>query len=307
MAENTDRDKRITDSLYGGDQRYRLSQEAVLGIGGVRMLRALGYHNIERFHMNEGHSSLLTLELLDEEAKKDGRERVTHKDIQAVREKCIFTTHTPVPSVHDQFSLDMVQEVLGRHAISEMEEVFCCDGRLNMTYLQLIFSGMAHPQDYRGKEMIKHLLQMKESLRENIKTVYLENYDLKIARMMASGVDLWLSTPLPPLEASGTSGMKAAINGVPSLSVLDGWWVEGHIEGFTGWSIGEKAQSSEESDDPSVHASSLYNKLEQSIIPMFYQDQSRYIDVMLHTIALNGSFFNTHRMIHQYVLNAYFR
>lgn len=140
VAENTDGDRRITDSLYGGDQRYRLSQEAVLGIGGVRMLRALGYLNIERFHMNEGHSSLLTLELLDEEAKKDGRESITHKDIEAVREKCIFTTHTPVPAGHDQFPMDLVGQVLSRRVIFEMEDVFCCEGRLNLTYLALNLS-----------------------------------------------------------------------------------------------------------------------------------------------------------------------
>ncbi len=120
---------------------------------------------------------------------------------------------------------------------------------------------------------------------------------------MTAGVDVWLNTPQPPLEASGTSGMKAALNGVPSLSVLDGWWIEERIEGVTGWAIGDGER--QESDRSPV-VSSLYDKLELVILPLFYQERERFIDVMLHTIALNGSFFNTHRMIQQYVLKAYF-
>jgi len=116
-----------------------------------------------------------------------------------------------------------------------------------------------------------------------------------------------LNTPQRPYEASGTSGMKAALNGVPSLSVLDGWWIEGHIEGITGWSIGENEGRMGENHDPSQDATFLYQKLEHVVIPLFYQKQDRFIDVMRHTIALNGSFFNTQRMLQQYVLNAYFR
>jgi starch phosphorylase len=443
VAENSESDRRLTDYLYGGDQRYRLCQEIILGIGGVRMLRALGYSGIERFHMNEGHSSLLTLELLDEEAKRAGREEINREDVEPVKEKCIFTTHTPVPAGHDKFPLDLVERVLGHRAVFDMKDVFCCDDLLNMTYLalnlshyvngvarrhgeisrlmfarysidsitngvhaetwaapsfqslfdrhmpgwrqdshslrsalgmseqevwrahleakkeliqfvnresnagmdkdiltigfarrvteykrwgllfhdldrlrsiaeknggfQLIYSGKAHPQDQIGKEIIKGIFQLKESLKDHVKIAYLSNYDMDLARMLVSGVDLWLNTPQPPLEASGTSGMKAAINGVPSLSVLDGWWVEGHIEGVTGWSIGENGRADKESSDNREDAASLYNKLEQVIIPLFYKERDRYIDVMLHAIAINGSFFNTHRMMHQYVLNAYFR
>ena len=124
--------------------------------------------------------------------------------------------------------------------------------------------------------------------------------------MITSGVDLWLNTPQPPMEASGTSGMKAALNGVPSFSVLDGWWVEGHIEGVTGWSIGETRRDTEESNNWSKDASSIYDKLERIILPLFYRDRDRFVDVMRHCIALNGSFFNTHRMIQEYVLKAYF-
>lgn len=458
LPENTDWDRTLTHSLYGGDQHYRLCQELILGIGGVRMLRALGYDRIERFHMNEGHASLLTLELLDEEAKRAGRKSVTRSDIETVKGKCIFTTHTPVPAGHDQFPLDLMRRVLGeRDDFLDMKDVFCTDmvahilrqrvfnleeiirgeNKLNMTYLalnlshyvngvakkhgevsklmfaeynidaitngvhastwtaehfqklydshipgwkqdnfslryalsipkqeirdahtetkkglieyvnretnigmsvdvftigfarraatykradllftdierlksisskaglfQIVYAGKAHPQDQAGKEVIQRIFQAKEALKGDVKIAYLDNYDMEIGKMMTSGVDVWLNTPQPPLEASGTSGMKAALNGVPSLSVLDGWWIEGCIEGVTGWSIGEKGSS-----DSSKDAASLYSKLEQTILPIFYHERDRFIDIMLHCIALNGSFFNTHRMVQQYVLNAYF-
>jgi len=458
LPENSEWDRTLTDFLYGGDQHYRLCQELILGIGGVRMLRALGYDRIERLHMNEGHASLLTLELLDEEAKKAGRESVMRSDIEAVKRKCIFTTHTPVPAGHDQFPIDLMRRVLGeRDDFLDMKDVYCTDlvahilrqrvsdlndvirgeNKLNMTYLalnlshyvngvakkhgevsklmfaeytidaitngvhaatwtagsfqklydghipgwrqdnfslryalsipkqeiwnahtetkkelieyvnretnigmgvdvftigfarraatykraellftdierlksisskagpfQVIYAGKAHPQDQEGKEIIKRIFQAKEELKNNVRIAYIENYDMELGKLMTSGVDLWLNTPQPPLEASGTSGMKAALNGVPSLSVLDGWWIEGCIEGKTGWSIGEKGSA-----DASNDAASLYSKLEQTIIPMFYHERDNFIDIMVHCIALNGSFFNTHRMVEQYVLNAYF-
>ena len=460
LPENTEWDRTLTHYLYGGDQHYRLCQEVILGIGGVRMLRALGYDRIERFHMNEGHASLLTLELLDEEAKKADRRSCGRDDIEAVRAKCVFTTHTPVPAGHDQFPIDLVRRVLGeRDDFLDMKDVYCTglvnhlvgdrprvsglkevvqgENNLNMTYLalnlshyvngvakrhgdisrlmfaeytidaitngvhaatwvsepfqrlydryipgwkqdnfsfryalsipkqeiwnahtetkkqlieyvnretnmgmgvdvltigyarraatykradllftdigrlksisskagpfQVIYAGKAHPQDQGGKEVIKRIFQAKEALKKNIKIAYLENYDMEVGKMMTSGVDVWLNTPQPPLEASGTSGMKAAFNGVPSLSILDGWWIEGCIEGKTGWSIGEKGSADAPND-----AASLYSKLEEVIVPMFYHGRDRFIDVMLHGIALNGSFFNTQRMMQQYVLNAYF-
>lgn len=145
-------------------------------------------------------------------------------------------------------------------------------------------------------------------LKDHIKIVYLANYDWKLARLMTAGADVWLNTPLSPLEASGTSGMKAAINGVPSLSILDGWWIEGCIEGVTGWAIGERTDTSTETPEQSGRdAALLYEKLEQVVIPTFYRDRDRFLDIMRHAIALNGSFFNTQRMMLQYVLKAYFR
>jgi starch phosphorylase len=439
LPDNTDWDRALTHFLYGGDRRYRLCQEVVLGIGGVRMLRALGYNNIARFHMNEGHASLLTLELLDEKARIAGRQSISHDDIAEVRQQCVFTTHTPVPAGHDQFPLELVNRVLGRQEVFSMPEVFCCEGLLNMTYLalnlshyvngvakkhgevsqhlfagyvidsitngvhaatwtaesfqqlydhyipgwrqdnfslryalsmpkpevwqahsqakrqlihsvnretnagmdvdvftlgfarrattykradllfadldrlrriaatvgavQVVYAGKAHPQDSGGKELIQRIFQAKEALKPDIKIAYLANYDMDLGKLMTAGVDVWLNTPQPPLEASGTSGMKAALNGVPSLSVLDGWWIEGRIEGVTGWAIGEDGR---DDGDRSKVVSSLYDKLEQVVLPLFYVKREGFLDVMLHTIALNGSFFNTHRLMQQYVLKAYY-
>jgi starch phosphorylase len=438
IPENADYDRTLTNHLYGGDHYYRLCQEVVLGIGGVRMLRGLGYNEVARFHMNEGHSSLIALELLDERARAAGRSSIAHQDVEAVRRQCIFTTHTPVPAGHDKFPLDLVAKVIGRPEVEEMKHVFCFEGLLNMTYLalnvsafvngvakkhgeisrqmftgynidditngvhgatwtsepfqqlydryipgwrqdnlslryalsiprrelwkahavaktlllqyveektglamsvdvftfgfgrraaaykradllftdldrlrklttglgplQVIFSGKAHPQDQAGKEVIHRVFEGIEALRKDVKVAYLENYDLNLGKMLTSGVDVWLNTPQPPLEASGTSGMKAALNGVPSLSILDGWWIEGCIEGVTGWAIGNATSG----DDRSRDAGSLYDKLEKAIFPLYLQNRSGFIDVMRHAIALNGSFFNTHRMIQQYVLKAYF-
>jgi starch phosphorylase len=124
---------------------------------------------------------------------------------------------------------------------------------------------------------------------------------MRWGRLITSGVDLWLNTPMRPQEASGTSGMKAAMNGVPSFSVVDGWWAEGHIEGVTGWAIG----SNELAEDPSVEVATLYDKLEREIVPMFYGRPNRYTEIMRNSIALNGSFFNTQRMVLQYIANAY--
>jgi starch phosphorylase len=442
LPENTPWDRRLTDTLYGGDEHYRLCQEVILGIGGVRMLRALGHDRIRQFHMNEGHASLLALQLLDEEAVRAGRTQVNQEDVEAVRAQCIFTTHTPVPAGHDQFPLDLVTRVLGQRDLYEMKDVFCCEDRLNMTYLalnlshyvngvakrhglvsqhmfahyeidaitngvhvpswtsasferlfdrhipdwradnfalryalsipgnevwdahqqekqklidhinretgaamdrdtftigfarrataykrpdllfrdlnrlrsiaqrygglQVVFAGKAHPQDQPGKALIRQVFESRQALRPEIKLAWLTNYDMAIGRLMTAGVDLWLNTPQPPLEASGTSGMKAALNGVPSLSILDGWWIEGCIEGVTGWAIGTDGRQPELRPDGQFDAASLYDKLEQFILPLFCDDRQHYGDIMRHAIALNGSFFNTQRMLQQYVLKAYF-
>jgi len=442
LEENTEGDRTLTDSLYGGDSHYRLCQEAILGLGGVRMLRALGYLDIERFHMNEGHAGLLTLELLNERMQKEKSNSINDEDIKAVRESCVFTTHTPVAAGHDRFPLDIVHRVIGDHPAFDMPNVFCCDGQLNMTYLalnlshyvngvakkhgevsrlmfasykidsitngvhiatwtsqpfqklfdqyipgwrednfslryalnipnpqiwqahmdakrelihlvnreynsgmdldiltlgfarraatykradllftnierlktiaaqsqglQIIYAGKAHPRDQQGKELIQRIHQAKELLQPEIKLAYLANYDMELGGLITAGVDLWLNTPQPPMEASGTSGMKAALNGVPSLSILDGWWIEGCIENITGWAIGKLPDAEDRSRDSAQDADSLYEKLENKVVPMYYQDRDRFINIMSHAIALNGSFFNTQRMMQQYVLRAYF-
>lgn len=171
--------------------------------------------------------------------------------------------------------------------------------------LQIVYAGKAHPQDNGGKEIIKRIVRLKDVLKQEIPVVYLADYDIELGKLIAAGVDVWLNTPQRPLEASGTSGMKAALNGVPSLSILDGWWIEGCIEGITGWSIAERSGKPAEASAVSRDAASLYEKLERVVVPLFYRNRDRFVDVMLHSIALNGSFFNSHRMIQQYVLNAY--
>jgi glycogen phosphorylase len=469
LPENDPRDRELTGSLYGGDPYYRLAQEMLLGIGGVRMLRALGHTELMRYHMNEGHAALLTIELLEEEAKRAGRSSVKGEDIERVRSKCVFTTHTPVPAGHDKFPVEYLTRLnpeLGRifdekdassaeliKSILQVEQSFPNlveaakrGASLNMTYLalglsnyingvaklhgevsrkmfpnvpieaitngvhaatwcsapfrdlfdrhipswrednyslrgalglppeevwaahllakhdlleavrkktglrldpeaftigfarratgykradlilsdldrlrhiaknvgsfQIVFAGKAHPKDAGGKDIIRRIFKAKKALKKNVSIVFLDNYNMDLGGTLTSGGDLWLNTPQWPLEASGTSGMKAALNGVPSLSILDGWWVEGHIEGVTGWSIGESHRrdpSPEAVTDNAQDAESLYAKLESVIIPMFYEDRNRYLAVMQHAIAINGSFFNTQRMVQQYITDAYLR
>jgi starch phosphorylase len=172
--------------------------------------------------------------------------------------------------------------------------------------IQVIYAGKAHPRDQGGKELIKRIFRAKQALENDIRIVYLADYNMTLGAMITAGVDIWLNTPEPPMEASGTSGMKAALNGVPNLSVLDGWWIEGHIEGVTGWAIGDIVQGKGEYRDHSLDAPSLYDKLEKVIVPLFYRERERFVEVMVYSIAINGSFFNTHRMMQEYVLNAYY-
>ena len=449
LKENTPADRVLTQQLYGGDECHRLSQEVVLGIGGIRILRSLRLDTLVQFHMNEGHAALLGLELLDERAKSLGRETFESDDVQAVRRQCVFTTHTPVPAGHDRFSFDLVEQVLGRSDIFNMHEVFCCAGELNMTYLalnlshyvngvakkhgevsrhmlvpkdtnhhydidhitngvhastwtavslaelfdryltgwrednaslrgvlaiqpndiweahqiakhrlvdeissrdgilfdpetitlgfarrataykranllisdperlkrivertgpiQIVYAGKAHPRDDEGKRLIQQIVQMRHRLSPEVRLVYLENYDWELAQMIVAGVDVWLNTPQPPLEASGTSGMKAALNGVPSLSILDGWWIEGCVEGVTGWAFGDSTDATlADADRFARDADALYEKLEQVVMPLYYRKRDEWLRVMSHAIALNGSHFNTQRMVQQYVQKAYY-
>jgi starch phosphorylase len=172
--------------------------------------------------------------------------------------------------------------------------------------IQIIYAGKAHPKDQSGKDTIKKIFDVMKAFHGKVKMTYIHNYDMTISKMMTSGVDLWLNTPRRPREASGTSGMKAAHNGIPQFSTLDGWWLEGCIENITGWAIGPEKTEEKESDDE-IDRHDLYDKLENWIMPKFYNDRDNWIRTMRSCIAINASFFNTNRMIQQYVLNAYFR
>ncbi|MFN3479458.1 MAG: alpha-glucan family phosphorylase [Thermodesulfovibrionales bacterium] len=439
IEENQPLDREITHFLYGGDRAYRLKQEIVLGIGGVRMLEELGFH-IKKYHMNEGHASLLAIELL-KEFKKDIEEVWDERlvwDVEKVKDLCVFTTHTPVEAGHDKFPYELVSKIMGDfiplyvlqdlggkdhlnmtllalnlskyvngvakkhgevsknmfpgyeiHAITNGVHSFTwtCDSfkrlydrylpgwanepelfvrvgripdeelweahmeakrhlldfvkektgvemspdiftigfarrataykradllfsdierleRIGKGRLQIIYAGKAHPKDEAGKFLIERIFVIKEKLKDSIKIVYLENYNIEVASKLVSGVDVWLNTPLRPLEASGTSGMKATHNGVPNFSVLDGWWIEGHIEGFTGWAIGP---SPDVPADPDKDADDLYNKLENIILPIFYNDRHTWVRIMQNAIGKNAYYFNSHRMMRRYVTEAYIR
>ncbi|MDO9573552.1 MAG: alpha-glucan family phosphorylase, partial [Candidatus Contubernalis sp.] len=417
IPEN-DQDSRIlTTYLYGGDLQYRPAQEIILGIGGFRMLQQLGYTGIRKYHMNEGHSSLLALEMLrqlkeERESRENGQDLW---DIEEVRNHCVFTTHTPVPAGHDQFSYKIVEKVLGEfvpwevlkrlggqealnmtllalnlsryingvarkhgeisrkmfpgypidsitngvHVCNWTSNSFCrlydryiqgwCNDPFALRYslaipreeiweahmeakrkmidfvnqntnagmsyhhltigfarrstaykradlifkdlqrlasisnkvgkIQLVFAGKAHPSDSRGKEIIKKVFQYAREMKDSIKIAYVENYNIQTAKFLTSGVDLWLNTPKRPMEASGTSGMKVVMNGIPNFSILDGWWLEGHIEGITGWSIGPR-HIENEADQDDRDARELYDKLEEVIVPLFYDEREKWIDVM---------------------------
>ena len=166
--------------------------------------------------------------------------------------------------------------------------------------LQIVFAGKAHPADTAGKGLIKEVFELAGKIGStgSLRIVYLENYDWELGGILTQGVDVWVNTPRRPYEASGTSGMKAALNGVPSLSILDGWWIEGCAEDVTGWAI-------DDGDTDAAEAASLYDKLEGRIAPMFARPNA-WARMQQHCIAMNGSFFNTDRMLGQYFANAYF-
>jgi len=427
---NAPEDRQITDFLYGGDESYRLKQEIILGIGGIRILNALDF-NLRKYHMNEGHSSLLTLELL----KRNGM------DPDKVRNVCIFTTHTPVEAAFDKFPYDLVQELLNDEFPLDVIKKEGGPDKLNMTLLalnfskyingvtkahmefskklfpghtiwaitngvhsytwtceafrelfdkyipgwanepellvrvdeipnnelwsahmnakkdlldfvnkktnvsmdpsvltigfarrataykratlifsdinqlreinkrgkiQLVLSGKAHPRDISGKEMIREIFRYKTMLKDELKIAYLENYDIDTAAKLTSGVDVWLNTPLPPLEASGTSGMKASHNGVINFSVLDGWWLEGCIEGITGWSIGPSPEEQLNEEDRRIRElQDFYNKLLYLVVPMYYNNRDAWVDMMEKSVGKVAYYFNSHRMMRRYVTEAY--
>jgi starch phosphorylase len=163
---------------------------------------------------------------------------------------------------------------------------------------QVVIAGLAHPRDDSGRGVIKAFHEYAANLKDVLPIVFLPGYDMERAAALVAGCDIWLNTPLPPLEASGTSGMKAALNGTLNLSVLDGWWVEGWVEGVTGWSI--------EGDPPgSGDAAALYAKLRNTVLPLYYGDRGRWVWMMKQSISKIGSTFTSHRMLRRYVTEAY--
>jgi glycogen phosphorylase len=164
---------------------------------------------------------------------------------------------------------------------------------------QVVFAGLAHPHDDVGKHLVARLNELIRQVSNSIPMAFLPDYDMRIAASLVAGVDIWLNTPRPPLEASGTSGMKAALNGVLNMSVLDGWWVEAHIEGVTGWAIGKGAA------DVEMHADDLYDKLARIVLPLYYDDRPRWIFMMKQSISKIGSYFNSQRMMRRYATEAY--
>jgi starch phosphorylase len=433
LPENHPEDRTLSHHLYGGDNRYRLMQEVVLGVGGLRLLFALGCEQLRTLHLNEGHAALAPVELLRRESGEGDW------DFASVRKRTVFTTHTPVAAGHDGFDWPLARRVLGEVVPDRVLSMLGGGERLNMTELalnlshyvngvalrhrevssqlfpryeihqitngvhsrtwtsepfralfdryipgwrhdpwmlhnaaalpaeevwsaheqakemllqtiaqrtgerlrkdaltlgfarrataykrsqlvfsdlerlrrlararplQIVFAGKAHPRDEPGKAAIRAVFAASERLGRDLPVVYLADYDLDLALQLVAGVDVWLNTPQRPQEASGTSGMKAAHNGVPSLSVLDGWWKEGHVEGVTGWSIGG-LEPAEGPEADGADAADLYCKLEQVVAPLFFERRKDWIVLMRQCIALNASFFNAHRMLHQYLAHAY--
>jgi glycogen phosphorylase len=439
FAENDPRDRDITHHLYGDGETYRLKQEVVLGIGGVRMLQALGF-DIHTYHLNEGHAALLAVELLHRFRRPMDHAvpGMSAYDVGRVREMCIFTTHTPVEAATDRFSYETVGAIM--EELVEPGELKALGGRdrLNMTCLalelsgyvngvarrhaettthmypgfriraitngvhaptwthpafarlyhtllpnwahepellvradqldddavwqahveakgdlialisrargiefdpdkpilafarrmtgykrpdllftdlerltaiarkypfQIVMSGKAHPNDADGKRLIAEIDARMRSLGGVLPATFLAGYDLDLAKVLVAGADLWLNTPQPPMEASGTSGMKAALNGVLNVSTLDGWWVEACIEGVTGWSIGVDGVGATSAAD----AASLYDTLEKVVLPLYANDRARWIWMMKQGISKIASYFNSQRMMRRYASEAYIR
>jgi len=442
IEANSAIDREITQRLYdrGNDHRserdIRICQEIVLGIGGVRALRALGYDALETFHLNEGHASFLLLERA-REAHAAGKDYDAALD--ETREHAVFTTHTPVPAGHDRFAHDLLLYYLGpwwrdtlgftdwqllslggagdfsmtelalnvtravnavsvkhgevsramfpgrpigsitngvhhptwtgphaaalydralpdwredgerlrgadglagrdvraahdaakrdmiaavnaRYPAAALEEgVFTIGFARRMTGykratllfrdparlaavaargLQVVVAGKAHPRDDEGKSIIAEIVRHAGDA--PVRVIFVAGYDMALARLLVAGSDIWLNNPHRPMEASGTSGMKALLNGVPNLSVLDGWWIEGY-RGTNGWPIGEGYSGG---DEDSYDAGSLYDTLERDVIPEYYDRPDDWTARMTRAIATSPD-FSAQRMVLQYASEMY--
>lgn len=436
FLDNNEYARSITKSLYEGGQR--LAQEILLGIGGVNMLRELGYSDVKTFHMNEGHASFVPLALLSENDFKDAD----------VKKMCVFTTHTPIPEGHDRFDYDYAYKIAGdnlpwhikklagekelhmttlgmsmskycfgvsqKHGkvsqnmfpqfninaitngvhhrtwigtelanlydkylpewienpmifsdavekipgdalwrahqeekrklldyvnhhltttssseegqIPSQAELFDIDtltislARRLVPYkrplllysdlerllgigqgkIQIIQCGKANPNDSSAQNFVSQIIEISKKLQGKIRVVYLENYSPLLSRPLVRGSDVWLNTPRRPLEASGTSGMKAAMNGVLNFSILDGWWIEGYkMDSESGFSIGPMDESVTPENNDQQDIDDMYNKLQNEIIPLYYGGRTDWINRMKHAITL-GAYFNTNRCIEEY-------
>jgi glycogen phosphorylase len=443
LPENDPIDQAITSRLYTGIAVERLSQEVVLGMAGPAMLRELGHKEIDVYHLNEGHASLVPIALLLER-RKGKLASASPSDIKAIRDRCVFTTHTPIAAGHDRFEPLVLDHVLGSELANGLRDLDCLEnGTLDMTVLgmffsrfingvsqrhgrvsqamfpryrvaaitngvhvptwtapstarlfdkhlsgwrhdntvlryatgipleeiraaqaeakqvllnevlrrqgvtldpevltigvarratpykrndlllsrpeelralvervgplQIVYSGKAHPLDEPGKVLIERVNAAAAELAGDISVIYLEDYGLRLARLLVAGVDVWLNTPVPPHEACGTSGMKAALNGVPSLSTLDGWWLEGYIAGVTGWAI-DVDRADLPIGDPVIDAADrteLYRVLAEAVAPLYYRLPDDFATIRRFAIAMNGSFFTAQRMVTEYEAKAY--
>lgn len=427
LPENAQEDRDITRNLYGGDQAMRIKQEIVLGIGGVRMLRALGIDDVGTYHMNEGHCAFLTLELLKERGFAD----------DAVRASCAFTTHTPVAAGHDVFPYDLATRIVGdmlpwhikklagndalsmtllamnlskytcgvsalhggvaramlgnqaidsitngihhpswaspeMHAVFDAhfpgwegrpellahahtlpdddllnahkaaklrlieaifertgrrldpEKLIAVEARRIVPYkqhellygdenrlreigagkLQIVHSGNSFPGDAFSGGVINHLRDIDARLGSALPVTYVPHYDPAFAKLLVAGADVWLNTPMRLKEASGTSGMKAALNGTVNVSTLDGWWAEAYAQDpESGWRIGPEREIANEDEMRRLDAEDLYTQFELEVLPCF-ADKAKWAERMKRSIALAAT-FNTHRCIREYVEKAW--
>jgi len=485
IPDNTETDRWVTGHLYGGDRETRIVQEMLLGIGGVRLLRKLGVEP-HVFHLNEGHSAFLTLELAHKLIQSEG---VTFAAAASrVRERCVFTTHTPVAAGNDEFDAALVTRAFGKTYIAELglsEEEFFALGRVDLkdkeerfgltplairmcrstngvsrkhgevsralwqklwpekalneipithitngvhapTWIapllrdlyeryiapdwelhlrdrarwesgvaripndelwnahlllkerlvafirhrllqsqptagdgsviseasnffdptaltigfarrvagykrwnllmtdaerlsrlmnneerpvQFVFAGKAHPQDEGSKRVLQQLTQWRQGSSARVRAVFLEDYDQEIARQLVQSVDVWLNVPRRPLEASGTSGEKVAINGGLNLSILDGWWLEAY-DGTNGFAIGSNIDAAGAPDVDAGDAESLYAVLEAKVVPLYYQHNhdglpERWIAMMKRAIQTLAPQYNSDRMVEEYGLKIY--
>lgn len=419
IVGNKTKYKHLTDKLYGGNLELRLQQEIVLGRGGVKMIAALGFDSIKKYHLNEGHGALAAVELF-----RNSKEIKIEDKIKQTKEKCVFTTHTPIQTIFDEFPIELLSknqsdfpfdlpgliknqkvntvdlamffssyingvakthqkflnEVFPKYKISsitngvnslfwtspefkklynefipgwknnpsllkkaqkitdkkiwsahqkakkrlleyiKLEEniqwdeniLTICFARRFTQYkqplllfsdidrlleilknegnIQIILAGKAHFRDTNGQDSIKRLYGFKKKYPQ-LNIIFLKNYNLDLAQLLVAGSDLWLNNPQIPQEACGTSGMKAAHNGVPQLSTLDGWWPEAYKKNKTGWAID--------------NANDLYEILKKEILPLYYKDSEKWKKMMKSVISLNASYFNSDRTLDQYIKEAY--